>query len=82
MEFKIEQKESTKILGYIINNDLNHEKYINSIISRVNQRLQTFRIINNYMNLKVKIMVLSSLVISIIRYVLPLLINVNKNNGI
>ena len=41
-------------------------------------RLQTFKLVSKYMNLKVRIMVLNALVISLVRYVLPLLLNVNK----
>ena len=76
--YLISQKENTKILGFIINNKLNHDKHINTIISKINLRLHTINIISRYMNNKIKIMVTNSLVISIIKYVLPLLININK----
>ena len=76
--YLISQKENTKILGFIINNQLNHDKHINTLISKVNLRLHTINLIAKYMNNKIKIMVTNSLVISVIKYVLHLLININK----
>ena len=73
-----QKKESTKILGFTISNNLNHDKYINILISRVNHRIQTFKIISMCMNNKVKIIVMNSLVISLIRYVMLLHINLNN----
>ena len=73
-----QKKESTKILGFTISNNLHHDKYINILISRVNHRIQTFKIISMCMNNKVKIIVMNSLVISLIRYVMLLHINLNN----
>ena len=64
--YNIEQKNSTKILGFIINNNLNHDKQINNIISKVNYRLHTIKFVSKYMNNKVKIIIYNSLVISLI----------------
>ena len=75
--YEIEQKDSTKILGFIIDKNLNHDKQINNVISKVNFRLHTIKFVDKYMNNKVKIIVYNSLVLSIIRYVMPLLININ-----
>ena len=75
--YNIEQKDSSKILGFIINKNLNHDKQINNIISKVNYRLHTIKFVAKYMNNKIKIIVYNSLVISIIRYVMPLLLNLN-----
>ena len=72
-----EQKDLTKILGFIINNNLNHDKQIINIISKVNYRLHTIKFVSKYMNNKVKIIIYNSLVLSIIRYVMPLLLNIN-----
>ena len=77
-KFLVSQKEYTKILGFIINNQLNHDKHINTKISKINLRLHTIRLISKYMNTKIRIMVTNSKVISIIKYVLPLLININN----
>ena len=75
--YLVQQKESTKILGFIITNTLNHDKHLNSIISRINLRLNTLKYINKYMNNKVRILVTNSLVLSILKYVMPLLVNLN-----
>ena len=53
------------------------DKQINNIISKVNFRLHTIKFVAKYMNNKVKISVTNSLVISIIRYAMPLLLNIN-----
>ena len=67
-QFDIEQKSNIKILGYILNSNLSHENYLNAIISKVNYRLHTFGLINRYMCQKVKILVVTSIIYSIIRY--------------
>ena len=68
--FIIEQGENIKILGYILTNKLTHDKYINSIISKVNFRLYTISTIAKYMSTKTRIINTTSIVISVIRYAL------------
>ena len=76
-KYKIEQKEAVKILGYLLNNKLNHQTYLNSIISKVNLRAYTVGLISKYMSLQAKGIVYTALIISIIRYAAALLINMN-----
>ena len=76
-KYKIEQKEAVKILGYLLNNKLNHQTYLNSIISKVNLRAYTVGLISKYMSLQAKRIVYTALIISIIRYAAVLLINMN-----
>ena len=76
-KYKIEQKENVKILGYLLNNKLNHQTYLNSIISKVNLRAYTVGLISKYMSLQAKRIVYTALIISIIRYAAVLLINMN-----
>lgn len=76
-KFKNEQKENIKILGYLLNNKLNHQTYFNSIISKVNLRAYTAGLISKYMSLQTKRIVFTALIISIIRYSALLIINVN-----
>ena len=73
----IGQQEKIKILGYILNNKLTHYNFINNIISKVNIRLYTLSLINKYMSEKNRIMICSSLIMSMIPYSMVLLINVN-----
>ena len=68
----IEQKHCTKILGFSINNQLCHGRLINYLIWRVNLYLHILKMISNYMNCKVIICIINSLVLSLIRYVMPL----------
>ena len=75
--YLVEQKDSTKILGFIISNNLNHDRHINSIIARINHRLITIKIFSKCINDKVRILVTNSLVLSILKYVQLLLININ-----
>ena len=49
--YNILQKLNTKILGFTISNNLNHDTYINILISRVNYRLVTFKLVSIYMNM-------------------------------
>jgi len=77
-KYKIEQKEKTKILGFIISNNLNHDSYINNMISKVNKRINKINMLSKCMNYKVKIRVNTAMIISIISYVMPLLISINK----
>ena len=76
-EYTIKLSENVKILGYIMNSNLNHDNYLNKIISKVNYRILLIKRVVNFMNKKVKIMVYNSLIISILTYVMPILINMN-----
>ena len=44
-KYKVLQKETTKNFGFTLNDKLNHDSYINILISRVNNRINTFRIV-------------------------------------
>ena len=66
-----------KILGYILTNKLSHDKYINSLISKVNHRIYSISLIAKYMTVKHRIMITTSIVMSVIRYSLLLLTDVN-----
>ena len=66
--YKIEQKEAVKILGYLLNNKLNRQTYLNSIISKVNLRAYTVGLNSKYVSLQAKRIVYTALMISIIRY--------------
>ena len=76
-KYKITQKENIKILGYILNNNLNHQPYINSIISKVNHRMFTINLISKYMSVEVRRIVLTSIIKSVVRYAAVMLLNVN-----
>ena len=76
-QFNIEQKSNIKILGYILNSNLSHEHYLNTIISKVNYRLHTFGLINRYMCQKIKILVVTSIIYSIIRYSCAIMTDLN-----
>ena len=39
------------ILGYLVNNKLNHQTYLNSLILKVNLRLYTIGLISKYISL-------------------------------
>ena len=53
------------------------ELVFNKIISKVNYRMILIKKVSNHMNKKVKILVHNSLIISILTYVMPILIDIN-----
>ena len=67
-KYLIKQSSSIKILGYILTNNLSHDKYTNYIISKANNRLYTINRMGKYLSMRNKILLTTSLIISIIRY--------------
>ena len=77
-EFTILQSQNVKILGYYLNENLTHDTYLGQIVAKTNYRSHLIKLISNFMNTKTKIIVCNSIIISVISYVMPILINVNK----
>ena len=77
-KYLIKQSSSIKILGYILTNDLSHDKYINYIISKANNRLYTINLMGKYLSMRNKILLTTSLIISIIRYSLVIMTDINS----
>ena len=75
--YKITQKESVKILGYYLSLNLNHDIYINKVVSKINYRLHLQNKLYRYMDQKVRILVSNATIMSILYYIMPILINVS-----
>merc|ERR1712175_28152 len=71
----IEQKEKIKVLGIFFTSGLSNHANISNIISKVNYRMYTMREAFSFSNKNSKIIFLKSMVISIIRYCSPILID-------
>ena len=76
--YTIHPSETVKILGYYLNINLNHDTYINKIISKVNYRLLLLKDVSKYMCSNVKVLVYNAIIISVIVYVIPLIIDLNS----
>merc|ERR1712115_357336 len=74
-DYIIEQKEKIKVLGIYFTSGLSNHANILNIISKVNYRMYTMREAFSFSNKKSKIIFLKSMVISIIRYCSPILID-------
>merc|ERR1712115_299721 len=74
-EYLIEQKEKIKVLGVYFTSGLSNHANILNIISKVNYRMYTMREAFSFSSKKSKIIFLKSMVISIIRYCSPILID-------
>ena len=78
-DFVIEQVPKIKALGVFITAGLSNHATINHLISKVNYRLAVLRQVFKFCKKRTKIILMKSLVISILRYCSPLLINSNTN---
>ena len=74
-DYIIEQKEKTKVLGIFFTSGLSNHANISNIISKVNYRMYTMREAFSFSNKNSKIIFLKSMVICIIRYCSPILID-------
>ena len=74
-DYIIEQKEKIKVLGVLFTSGLSTHANISNIISKVNYRMYTMREAFSFSNKNSKIIFLKSMVISIIRYCSPILID-------
>merc|ERR1712240_665009 len=74
-DYIIEQKDKIKVLGVLFTSGLSTHANISNIISKVNYRMYTMREAFSFANKNSKIIFLKSMVISIIRYCSPILID-------
>merc|ERR1712115_247131 len=74
-DYLIEQKEKIKVLGVYFTSGLSNHANILNIVSKVNYRMYTMREAFSFSNKNSKIIFLKSMVISIIRYCSPILID-------
>ena len=75
LSYIIKPKEKTRILGYIISNNLSHDCYINHIISKINFRMHVFCKIKQYLPANYRKTLNTATILSLFYYVSPLLIN-------
>ena len=75
LNYIIKPKEKTRILGYIISNNLSHDCYINHIISKINFRIHVFCKIKQYLPANYRKTLNTATILSLFYYILPLLIN-------
>ena len=76
--YNIKQSKKVKILGYWLDTNLNHDSYLNKIISKINYRLLLSKKVTCFMSSRAKVLVYKSLLISILTYVMPLIIDLNS----
>merc|ERR1712240_111360 len=74
-DYIIEQREKIKVLGVLFTSGLSTHANISNIISKVNLRMYTMKEAFKFANKNSKIIFLKSMVISIIRYCSPILID-------
>merc|ERR1712002_866864 len=74
-EYIIAQTEKIKVLGVFFTSGLSTHANISNIISKVNYRMYTMRAAFKFSNRNSKIIFLKSMVVSIIRYCSPILID-------
>ena len=65
-KYLIEQKSNTKILGFILSSNPNHNSHINMIISKVNYRIHLINKIRSFTDFKTRKIITTSLIISVI----------------
>ena len=73
LNYIIKPKEKTRILGYIISNNLSHDCYINHIISKINFRIHVFCKIKQYLPANYRTTLNAATILSL--FYSPLLIN-------
>lgn len=74
-QYVIEQTNKIKILGIFITNNMDNTPNINHIIQKVNYRINILHKITKYTNLKTKLILYNSLVISVFNYCIENLIS-------
>merc|ERR1711954_2013 len=74
-DYIIEQKDKIKVLGIFFTSGLTNYVNISNIISKVNFRMYTMKEAFNFSSKKSKIIFVKSMVLSIIRYCSPILID-------
>merc|ERR1712177_45991 len=74
-DFIIEQVDKIKVLGVFFTSGLNNHANISNIISKINHRMYTMREAFGFSSKKSKTIFLKSMVISVIRYCSPILID-------
>ena len=74
-DYIIEQKDKIKVLGVFFTSGLTNHVNISNIISKVNFRMYTMREAFNFSGKKSKIIFFKSMVLSVIRYCCPILID-------
>ena len=74
-DYIIEQKDKIKVLGIFFTSGLTNYVNISNIISKVNFRMYSMREAFNFSSKKSKIIFFKSMVLSIIRYCSPILID-------
>ena len=75
----IVQKQSTKLLGKVVSNTLQHKEHINTVINTVNYRIHKLRHIAPYTTFKTRLLITNAIIISSLTHFLPQLINAHKN---
>ena len=78
-QYIIEQSHKIKILGIYITSGFNNIATINNIISKVNYRSNVLKGIFKYSSQRTKTILTNSIIISVIRYAAPILINTNNS---
>merc|ERR1712240_844131 len=74
-EFIISQKDKIKVLGVFFSSGLTNHVNVSNIISKVNFRMFSMREAFKFSNKKTKIIFFKSMVLSVIRYCSPLLVD-------
>merc|ERR1712240_617884 len=74
-EYIIEQVDKIKVLGVFFTSGLSNHANISNIISKINHRMYTMREAFGFSSKKSKIIFLKAMVISVIRYCSPILID-------
>jgi len=74
-EFIISQKDKIKVLGVFFSSGLTNHVNVNNIIAKVNFRMFSMREAFKFSNKKSKIIFFKSMVLSVIRYCSPLLVD-------
>ena len=72
---KVKQVQHVKILGYIIQRNLQNDRQMNKTISNINNRLYNIKKLGNKSTFKTRKILVKSIVISKLNYTLPLLSN-------
>ena len=76
---KVKQVNKVKILGYIMQNNLRHDKHISQITSKINHRLFNIKKLTTHTTIKSRLIITKAIVIGKLNYCLPLLCNAKKS---
>ena len=77
-QFRIDQSNIIKILGTFIHFNLNYDHQVNSIVSKMSNRLYQLRKLKPVTNFKTRITIINAMKIGILNYTLPMYSNCNK----